>query len=522
MRERSELQTPTELKGHLEEAEKIYDWKLNPERGGIATSLELGFLDFDLSREGAAMVAAMGTRDPVRYSDIAKRISDNKASSFLEVFSLISPEDIQKAGGKLGKISHDSISEMALVGNNPHGGDRPLYVEGISAASLLDVIGRGRYISLEIYSSRAGVLSNLADPKELKAYPELRTEFNDGMRETMQIYKQLTILTIAHFLRATPKAENEKKYEYWQRVLSTSLDYSRRITPMACLIHGAITFPNALAAQKEITKIWSEFPQTEELNEFCERALNLFGQGTPTILRYTGPREGMIKQQEFQREIGQNLRLSKTEGTGITYLNLDEESLNFLAAAIVAKYNESTFQEIVRWIKSDGREKRNVIIDKFLGQLNPYDLPPEELGFLTAQVEYSIDVGGGMDFVRHRPIKKVGAMMTKDLGHFTDPFWRDVLGKEAHDLYERSFEICYKIWKKLIDAGLPGVARNAIQRGDYMRIRTSETGLDMWRLHALRTDIGTDPILRKAMRAKHDYLTEKYPYIFSHFPVTYR
>ncbi|MBI3443661.1 hypothetical protein HY008_03240, partial [Candidatus Woesebacteria bacterium] len=225
---------------------------------------------------------------------------------------------------------------------------------------------------------------------------------------------------------------------------------------------------------------------------------------------------------KFQRDIGQDLRLNETARNGITYLNLDEEGLNFLAAAILAKYNKFSFQEIVGWIKSEGREERNGIIDKFLGQLNPYDLPPEELGFLNAQVEYSIDVGGAMDFVRHRPIKKIGSMMTKDLGHFTDPFWKDVLGQETHDLYERSFEVCHKVWEKLIDAGMPGVARYAIQRGDFMRVRTSETGLDMWRLHALRTDIGTDPILRKVMRTKHDYLIEKYPYVFSHFPVTYR
>lgn len=518
------------LGSHLERAGRIIESKLAEERGGIQTDMSVSFLPASLTREGSAMIAAMGTRNPFRYPDIAAK-TGRLPADFHGATTIVPPEEIQKAGGKLGRIAHTSIMEQTIVGPSADGGDRALSVEGISAAVLLDIVGRMRYGALEIFSSRAGILTNFEIPRALDSYPSDKEIYLEAVQQTMKIYRFATQLAAAHFLSTIKKGEKERQFEYEQRILSLALDLSRNVTPMACTMHGTFTFANALAAQEELTRMWSAYPRLDETKEFCENVLAAISPGTPTLLKYTGPRDGMTKAQKYQREISQEMVFAESEvqflpaelqGSGVDYFLFSGDNIDRLTAAIIQRFSNQNFGTIINGVRNLPIGEKNRIIEKFLSSFNPYDLPPEELGVIQGEFGYRFTVGAMMEYVRHRPPKKIGVMHTKDLGYLIHPFWRETFGQEVEDLLKGSFDSCYLAWDHFRKIGMDFIPPYLIQRGDYMRLYVVETGMDMWRLHSLRTDSGANLDIRGPMRAKHDYMLERWPQIFKYFPVTYR
>lgn len=526
-----EPELPESVAREIDRARGVIDRKVAQDRGETAKVLMVSFLPRGLTREGSGMISAMGTRNPHRYGDIAKR-TERLPAAFHQAVTIVPPEEIQRAGGKMGRIAHTSIMEQVKVGANAHGGDRAIAVEGISALSLLEVVARMRYGALEIFSSRAGVLTDYYLPPEVLKNRQLKDIYVRAADNAVSSYRTLSEIATAYFFATTSRQDDEKRFDYEQRVLSLALDQARYVTPLACKLHGTFTFANALAAQEEITRIWSYYPQYPEVNLFCQKVLRLLSKGTPTLLKYTSPKAGMINQQRYQWELTQQLGPApepprsltppNLKDAGITYFNFDEGNIDRLGAAILARYSSRPFAELLEVVRQRGVTERDKVINKFLGFLNPYDLPPEELGVIKTEVEYTMDVGAVIDVIRHRPPKKIGAIVTRDLGVSENDFWKEAGGQQAADLYRRSFEACDQAWRLFMGMGLPIIANYLIQRANLMRLYMMETGSDQWRMDQLRTDEGTHVGLRTPMRAKHDYLVKHWPQVYNHFPVTYK
>lgn len=189
MSKSAEVQIPQvdRVKNRLSDAQAIMDAKFAEERGRVQGEMVVGFLSPEITREGSGMIAAMGTRNPVRYDDIAARTTRLPAS-FHEATTVVPPDEIQRAGGRLGRIAHNSVAEVVTLGKSSEGGDRALAVEGISAAALLNGVARLRYGGLEIFSSRAGVLTN----RELPSTP-CSKPFG-GSQKFFQFFHQLLLL----------------------------------------------------------------------------------------------------------------------------------------------------------------------------------------------------------------------------------------------------------------------------------------------------------------------------------------
>ena len=475
----------TEPINKIRESDQLYSRRVYPLD-------ELG-----LTEEQIAVAFAMTSRRPEAFDEIAKQVSEEKAADFNERWVL--------------GYGHASVAEHAVV---------HMAVENVSRLAV-DTLEDNRLASYTEKSSRYQVMPEdfYYVPEELDQHPSLKQEYEAACQGLFQGYFKLIDGCMVYLREITPRISSERDGAYRMRLSRVATDHCRAVLPAATLTNVGVT-ANARTLEHAIAKLVSaELIEEQRLGEAIREQGRLV---TPTLIKYAD------KVDYLQRAPGLALELARRYGfadeepaadsvTGdsapeVKLVHWDLMGEEKLAAAILYRYSNLSYNEVLEQVKGLGTEARQAIIDGSSAGLGPHDAPVREFEVVDYTFEFLLDYGAYREFKRHRMMSYLPQPLTVAHGYHIPQVVADAGLSALFDDAVRRAEEAYWNVKEVS----PQAAQYLVTHAHNRRVVTKFNLRESYHLFKMRTSDEAHFAIREPMVEAMRLAVEVQPQLFRH------
>ena len=376
-----------------------------------------------LPPEVLAVAMAKYSRSHASIKETIEELTEEKSAQFHEKWVL--------------GYGDASVADMAVI---------PLALENVSILAS-KVVEDNRLAAYQEKSTRYIPFdpTRYHTPEEIAANPRALTIFTEGIQELMNAYEQVMRRMTEYYGQSYPKPTEMKDKAYANKCRARALDVARYLLPTATLtnfgmIINARSLRHAISKLlghplKEMNDIGREIeeaathpaynPQLKKLAPLLEnllgstsephrihelkRQLMLQVKGAPTLVKYTQPKEYLMKKREVMKKwvaqllSGISNRESKIEEPRVDYITEAISPEDELVSTLL--YAESTlpFRTILGAVRELPERTKERIIGDVQQHRAPHDWPSREFEAGQGMMfDTLFDFGAFRDIQRHR------------------------------------------------------------------------------------------------------------------------
>ncbi|MFH1827984.1 MAG: FAD-dependent thymidylate synthase [Nanoarchaeota archaeon] len=429
----------------------------------------------DLPPEVKAVAFAKCSRSPDQIDKIAKELDEDKSRKFHEKWVV--------------GYGHSSVAEHAVLS---------IAIENVSILAT-KVIEDNRLASYTEKSTRYQVFDKDKYFKpDLGKYNQVYSETCDFILNT---YSRLNPLMINFFKKKFPK-ESESM------IKNMALDCLRYILPVSMQTTLGMTV-NARNLEYGIMKLLSHpFKEMRDIGkEIKEAAIKI----TPTLIKYTQMNQYLTETKNELKKIS-NEALKEGIGKnkeGVLLVEFDEDAENKLITALLYRFSNRPYEQIMEQVKKLGRGEKERIIDESLNKLGKYDRPLREFEYVYYTFDVLMDYGGFRDVQRHRMCTQTNQAFSVEDGYQT-PIEIVVAG------FENDFKDCMEKAKKTfkeISKEFPNEAQYIIPMAYNKRLLMKMNLRELFHFIKLRSGTGSHISYKKIAQQMYNEIKRVHPFI---------
>ncbi|MCS7206410.1 MAG: FAD-dependent thymidylate synthase [Dehalococcoidia bacterium] len=441
----------------------------------------------DLTPEQLAVVFAMTSRRPEAFDEIARQVSETKASEFHEKWVL--------------GYGHASVAEHAVL---------HFAVENISRLAC-DALEDNRLASYTEKSSRFQVMPSDAFfiPPELDTHPALRRAYVEACQALFGAYERMLPACVDYLKSVRPPKPQEKETAYALRLRREAIDACRFVLPAATLTNVGVTM-NARTLEHAITKLLSS-----DLQEERDIGQTLKEQGrriTPTLVKYAEASKYLQGLRQVGAEWPAGVGTVETSST-VRLVWADPNGEERILAAFLYPALGQSYHQVAETVRRLSAEERQALFARVLGTLGDFDSPPRALEMASVTLEVVLDYGAYREFKRHRMQTYIAQPLRADLGYVVpELLWQ--AGLEG--VYHQALHTAERVWREVVQWN-PRVAEYLVTHAHRRRVLAHMNLREAWHILRLRTGPQAHFSLREVMEQALALLHQQYPSIFRWF-----
>ena len=450
----------------------------------------------DLSEEQIAVAFAMTSRRPEAFDEIAEQVSQEKAADFHERWVL--------------GYGHASVAEHAVV---------HLALENVSRLAC-DTLEDNRLASYTEKSSRYQVMPEdyFHVPQELAQHPALVKEYEAVCHGLFQCYMKLIEGCMEYLREATPRMANERDGAFNMRLRRVATDHCRAVLPAATLTNVGVT-ANARTLEHAISKLFSSALVEEQRlgNEVREQGRTI----TPTLIKYADKVDYLERAPELQQNLAQkfgfqvdqpptNARMSGASAPEVRLLHWDRKGEEKLAAALLYRHSNLSYDQVWQRVKDLGPESRQEIIDECAAGMGPHDAPLREFEVVDYQFEFLLDYGAYREFKRHRMMTYLPQPLTVSHGYRVPPV---IAQAGLASVFEEALRRAEEAYWKVREVS-PLVAQYLVTHAHNRRVVSKFNLRECYHLFKMRTAEEAHFSIREPMEEAMRLAVEVQPQLF--------
>lgn len=386
------------------------------------TNNKLSIYSLDhLKPEVVAVAFAKCSRSAESFADIAAGLTDEKSADFHEKWVV--------------GYGHSSVAEHATL---------HMAIENVSILAT-KVLEDNRLASYTEKSTRYQVFDK---EKYYKPKKVMDSELGSSYQETMDyIYDTYNSLfePMQEFInKKYPKKAEENDRAYAATNKARACDNTRYLLPTATLTNLGMT-ANARAFEHAIVKLLSH--PLEEIQaigtSLKEEALKI----TPTLIKFANENKYIKAAAEKTKQNTQNNFADTPRGTtAVEIVDFDQNAENKLIAALVYKYSQMPFQQILEKVKTLTSEEKEKIINDSLADRASFDSTVREFEHIYYTFDILMDYGAFRDIQRHRMCTQTNQAVTVIHGYDTP---EEIIEAGMEDKYKEVMNKAAELYNKI-------------------------------------------------------------------------
>ncbi|MDP6497353.1 MAG: FAD-dependent thymidylate synthase [Dehalococcoidia bacterium] len=452
----------------------------------------------NLSEEQIAVAFAMTSRRPEAFDEIAEQVSKEKAADFHERWVL--------------GYGHASVAEHAVV---------HLAVENVSRLAV-DTLEDNRLASYTEKSSRYQVMPEdyFYIPEELAKYPALKKEYEAACQGLFEGYFKLIDGCMDHLRETTPRIATERDGAFNGRLSRIATDHCRAVLPAATLTNVGVT-ANARVLEHAIAKlVSSELTEEQHLGDAVREQGRLI---TPTLIKYADKVDYLAGASGLQLDQARRLgfpdeepaadgSVSGASAPEVRLVHWDRKGEEKLAAALLYRHSNLSYDEVWERVKDLGPESRQAIIEESAAGLGPHDAPLREFEVVDYSFEFILDYGAYREFKRHRMMSYLPQPLTVAHGYRIPPVVAQA-GLESE--FEQTVRPAEEVYWKVREAS-PLAAQYLVTHAHNRRVVSKFNLRECYHLFKMRTSDEAHFSIREPMVEAMRLAVEVQPQFFRH------
>ena len=453
--------------------------------------------ELGLTEEQIAVAFAMTSRRPEAFDEIAQQVSEEKAADFNERWVL--------------GYGHASVAEHAVV---------HMAVENVSRLAV-DALEDNRLASYTEKSSRYQVMPEdyYYIPEELNQHPALKQEYESACQGLFQGYMNLIDGCMEYLRGITPRIASERDGAYRMRLSRVATDHCRAVLPAATLTNVGVT-ANARTLEHAIAKlVSSELIEEQQLGGAVRDQGRLV---TPTLIKYADKVDYLERAPVLALELARRFGFADEEpiantavGTSapdVKMVHWDPQGEEKLAAALLYRYSNQSYDQVLEQVKELGTESRQAIINESTAGLGPHDSPVREFEVVDYTFEFLLDYGAYREFKRHRMMSYLPQPLTVAHGYQIPQVVADAGLSSDFEETVRPAEDAY--WK--VREVSPLAAQYLVTHAHNRRVVTKFNLRESYHLFKMRTSDEAHFAIREPMQEAMRLTVEVQPQLFRH------
>ncbi len=374
-----------------------------------------------LKPEVVAVAFAKCSRSAESFADIAAGLTDEKSADFHEKWVV--------------GYGHSSVAEHATL---------HMAIENVSILAT-KTLEDNRLASYTEKSTRYQVFDK---EKYYKPKKIMDSELGNTYQETMDyIYDTYNSLfePMQEFInKKYPKKAEENDRAYAATNKARTCDNTRYLLPTATLTNLGMT-ANARAFEHAIVKLLSH--PLEEIQaigaSLKEEALKI----TPTLIKFANENKYIKAAAEKTKQNAQNNFADAPRGTtAVEIVDFDQNAENKLVAALVYKYSQMTFQQILEKVSTLTPEEKEKIINDSLADRASFDSTVREFEHIYYTFDILMDYGAFRDIQRHRMCTQTNQAVTVIHGYDTP---EEIIEAGMEDKYKEVMNKAAELYNKI-------------------------------------------------------------------------
>ena len=455
----------------------------------------------DLTEEQIAVAFAMTSRRPEPFDEIAQQVSQEKAADFNERWVL--------------GYGHASVAEHAVL---------HLAVENISRVAC-DALEDNRLASYTEKSSRYQLMPQgyFHVPQELTGEPALADLFRETCNKLFHGYRDLLDGCTNYLQGRNPRRKGERESVYNLRLRREATDSCRAVLPAATLTNVGVT-ANARVLEHAISKLMSsEVAEERSLGEeIREQGRSI----TPTLIKYADQNQYLMGAAQIQQDLA--LRYagevspaapSKSTDSGpgegpwcVRLVHWDEQAEEKLAAGLLYRRSQQSYQYVWRHVMEMGVENRREIIRRCVEDMGDHDAPVRELELVDYTFEFLMDYGAYREFKRHRLQSYIPQLLTVDHGYQVPKLMAEAgLESRFHDTMGAAEDAF-----RQVQESSPQAAQYLVTHAHNRRVLSKMNLRECYHLFKLRTSELAHFSIRQPMIEAMRLAVGTHPALFQH------
>lgn len=347
-----------------------------------------------LKPEVVAVAFAKCSRSAESFADIANELTDEKSADFHEKWVV--------------GYGHSSVAEHATM---------HMAIENVSLLAS-KVLEDNRLASYTEKSTRYQIFDKERYYKPKKI---MDSEFGPAYQETMDYifdtYNNLFGPMREFIDKKYPKQleENDRAYEATNK--ARTCDNIRYLLPAATLTNLGMT-ANARIFEHAIVKLLSQ--PLDEMRDIGSALKAEALKITPTLIKFADENKYIQLATKKTQENAQEKFSDIPAGTtSVEIVDFDPDAENKLVAALMYKYSQMTFKQILEKVKTLPTEEKTKIIEDALVDRASFDSTVRELEHIYYTFDILMDFGAFRDIQRHRMCTQTNQAMTVIHGYDT-------------------------------------------------------------------------------------------------------
>jgi thymidylate synthase ThyX len=437
----------------------------------------------NLPPEIKAVTFAKCSRSPLPFDEIAKELTDEKASQFHEKWVL--------------GFGHSSIAEHAVLS---------LAIENVSILAT-KAIEDTRLASFTEKSTRYQIFEKdkFYRPKKI-----LESEFKD-------LYEKNCQTLINFYLELFEKIKEKFKKEFPHlseiELKTKTCDAVRVILPTSTLTNLGMTI-NARSLSHLISKLLSS--ELEEFQEIGQELKQAALKITPTLLKYAEINPYLIKTSKSLEKIVKKLFKNKIKSKkDVELVCYDKDAEERVLTALCYRFLKLSYKEIRKKIKKLSKKEKEKIFDEAMKNRGLHDQPLRELEHTTYTFDILIDYGAFRDLQRHRICTQTNQELGIDYG-YTIP--QEIVKYGFKKEFERKMEESIFVFKKIFKK-FPKEAQYVLPLAFKKRFLITLNLRELYHLIPLRTSPKAHPSYKKIVLEMYKELEKVHPLLVKYLKI---
>ncbi len=404
-----------------------------------------------LPPEVLAVAMAKYSRSPESIKDTIDELTEEKSAEFHEKWVL--------------GFGDASVADMAVI---------PMALENVSILAS-KVVEDNRLASYQEKSTRYQPfnIERFFVPENVKADAALEKIYMEGIHELMDGYKEIVDGMVVFYAKQYPKPTEMKEKAYQNKCRARSLDVARYLLPTATLTNfGMIMSARAMRhcvskllahPLKEMNDIGKEIehaathpaynPQARKVEHLLEELLgsttnphlvqklreqlSLQVKGAPTLVKYTDPKDYLVKKNETMKKWGERLLANQESATAwggaphaavgiknqdprVEYITEQIAPEDELISTLLYAQSTLPFRTIVQTVRALPLETKQEVVDSIQNKRDAHDGVARE--FEVGQglmFDTLFDYGAFRDLQRHRLCTQINQDLSVRHGYET-------------------------------------------------------------------------------------------------------
>lgn len=393
-----------------------------------------------LPPEVLAVAMAKYSRSPEPIKETIDELTEEKSAEFHEKWVL--------------GFGDASVADMAVI---------PMALENVSILAS-KMVEDNRLASYQEKSTRYQTfnIERFFVPEEVKADAVLEKVYMEGIHELMNGYKEIVDGMVAFYTKQYPKPPEMKEKAYQNKCRARSLDVARYLLPAATLTNfGMIMSARAMRhcvskllahPLKEMNDIGKEIeyaathpaynPQARKVEPLLEELLgsttnphlvqklreqlSLQVKGAPTLVKYTDPKDYLVKKNETMKKWADRLLVENpTPDTRhpqprVEYSTEQIAPEDELISTLLYSQSTLSFRSILQTVRALPLETKQEIVDSIQNKRDAHDGVSREFEVGQGLIfDTLFDYGAFRDLQRHRLCTQINQDLSVAHGYET-------------------------------------------------------------------------------------------------------